>query len=599
MLLSIIIPTRNRSSSLQQCLQSLTRCAVDSSVTEICVVDDCSCREQKQKNVHICRQNDVRYQFCAKHEGPAHARNAGLFATSGEWGVFLDDDVCVDTEWYAVLGNAVCKASQTVAGIEGVTRSTGQGLWDREVENIRGGLYLTSNIAYRRECLMRTGMFDESFRGPYAEDHELALRIKKWGDIQFNEKCIVFHQPRTIHFVNYCLGSFARMHVMLDAEYHLYTTHKDSYHTIRHATNFWSELGSIVFKHVAATLKRRTLSALLRKPLQALALTVATLLEQISVWLLVPKYMLRLFSNDTGADEKNIDRHKTSTLWGCVALIHQAGLLQFKQSVWRSVRFRFVRIPVYNACTIYKRLSPFCQAPAAKLFLRIDDVFLRDSLPIGHLCDTLHKAGVPFMAALTGKDLQDESQRHLVEMIVDSGGSLALHGFTHEGKFGPYPSEILQMSFPQLAGRIASCKKIPLPRNAQLTAFVPPFNAVTWEQVLWLSMHFPVVCTGPESIRFARSYFGPLVLSTGGIYFPSCSPFYTSARQMMRPALHSMVERLRVPVGVTFHMQVEAEDRFASLAACIQSYRHVIARWQDLQRGETMDGKTGSKAVFS
>jgi len=104
-IVSIIIPTRNRSTMLGQCLAALPAGARDLKSPEVIVVDDCSSDDT----------NKVVDQFCSATRWPARrlrqdhplganaARNAALQIARGEVIVFIDDDVLVPEGWLSKL----------------------------------------------------------------------------------------------------------------------------------------------------------------------------------------------------------------------------------------------------------------------------------------------------------------------------------------------------------------------------------------------------------------------------------------------------------------------------------------------------------------
>ena len=104
-IVSIIIPTRNRSTMLGQCLAALPAGARDLKSPEVIVVDDCSSDDT----------NKVVDQFCSATRWPARrlrqdhplganaARNAALQIARGEVIVFIDDDVLVPEGWLLKL----------------------------------------------------------------------------------------------------------------------------------------------------------------------------------------------------------------------------------------------------------------------------------------------------------------------------------------------------------------------------------------------------------------------------------------------------------------------------------------------------------------
>lgn len=590
MLLSIVIPTRNRSASLRQNLKALTGHIGNAADVEICVVDDNSTTTYREQNAALCQEYGVQYHLSTERRGPSHARNRGILATSGEWVAFLDDDVRIDTEWFSVLKQSIIRAPAAEVGIEGTTKSLGSGVWDSEVENLSGGLYITSNIAYRREVLVRCGCFDETFTGPFAEDQELALRIKKWGDIRFEKDCIVFHQPRKINLLSYCGRSFSRMRMLLDAEYYFFMKHRDRYHMVRHAATFWGSLGTILFKHAIVTGKRRRLRTLLSHPVQTTALILSVLFEQCAAWVLLPRYLI-WYRTGALSEHAKIDEEKTAHLWHLEAPLPEA-FLRFKPKLLGALLFRLRRKPVYNALVLLKRFSHRNGGYSLRLFLRVDDVFLDKKDLFDAFCRCMEKTRLPFLAAVTGTDLRIKENASLIARLVKAGSIIGLHGFTHRGSCGPYESEILQLSFPEL-DRLISGVMQDVSGEHRPVAFIPPFNGISWEQIVYLSGTFPLICGGPETLRFTQYNFGPVVLHTHAVYFPSCHPFYGRAADILNTHSIDRIMHRHVPVAVTVHLHAEAEDGFSSLAEFITAYRRVITDWRTVIVNTTNHSQPG------
>jgi glycosyltransferase involved in cell wall biosynthesis len=97
MLISVIIPTHNRSSLLSAAIDSVV--GQDFSELEVIVVDDASNAEHQPRNAHLAQQagERVRYMLLPPRSSGASngltaARNAGVRAARGEVVGFLDDD---------------------------------------------------------------------------------------------------------------------------------------------------------------------------------------------------------------------------------------------------------------------------------------------------------------------------------------------------------------------------------------------------------------------------------------------------------------------------------------------------------------------------
>ena len=193
--------------------------------------------------------------------------------------------------------------------------------------------------------------------------------------------------------------------------------------------------------------------------------------------------------------------------------------LKLPSSPVRSLFFKLRRRPVYNSRIV---LSRFRKSPSVKtgIFLRIDDIFLDNKDPVYRLCDLMSNTNTPFLAAVTGSDLSDRKNASLLQLLRKSGAAIGLHGFSHQGRFGPFKSELLQINFPEFTSRLMKINESGVETPWIL---VPPYNAIGPEQIVQLSKHFKVICGGPETARFTENY-RPIAIS--GTLFPLISPFW-------------------------------------------------------------------------
>jgi O-antigen biosynthesis protein len=105
--ISVIIPTRNRSSSLDQCLASFSRQTYQD--FEVIVADDGSSPTEQEQNHQVLEQYQstmkVRYLF-GHFGGPAKARNMAASAAVHDHLFFFDDDNLAQPEMLQVLARA-------------------------------------------------------------------------------------------------------------------------------------------------------------------------------------------------------------------------------------------------------------------------------------------------------------------------------------------------------------------------------------------------------------------------------------------------------------------------------------------------------------
>jgi glycosyltransferase involved in cell wall biosynthesis len=193
-LISIIVPTRNRSTLLDQLLDSLANLRFPN--WEVIVVDDGSTDDTRQVvERHQTADLPVRYLYQSWSKMGA-ARNLGLEHARGEIAAFTDDDCTVDPGWLDAIA-AAFRAHPEAAGVQGktVTDRAAMTPFTRQVEQLEGGQpYRTCNVAYPVSLLRELGGFDTRLiRG---EDVVMGMRALEHGPIVFAPDAIVCHPPR-------------------------------------------------------------------------------------------------------------------------------------------------------------------------------------------------------------------------------------------------------------------------------------------------------------------------------------------------------------------------------------------------------------------
>jgi glycosyltransferase involved in cell wall biosynthesis len=178
---SIIITTHNRPQLLPRAVDSARESGSD---VEIVVVDDAS----SDQTAEICKGlSNINYVRVERNQGVAGARNIGLVASSGEYVSFLDDD---DKRMPGSLDQQL-----TILGAQPQSGLIyGQAFYgDQEgcptdrfypADCPQGDLFwqlLCRNFipcgsaVFRRSCLSRVGLLDDSIRG--LDDWDLWIRI--------------------------------------------------------------------------------------------------------------------------------------------------------------------------------------------------------------------------------------------------------------------------------------------------------------------------------------------------------------------------------------------------------------------------------------
>ena len=210
---AIVIPTRDRVSSVQRTLRALSAQTYPSSLCEVVVVADGCTDDTASALLGAEWPMPVRVIVQAA-AGPAAARNRGAAATNGRLLIFLDDDIEPWPEFVAahVSAHAEDGESSSVAigylppDLQGRTdffaimlRAWWEGMFERAGEPGHRFSYsdlLSGNFSITRRLFELVGGFDESLR--CHEDYELGMRLISAGArLRFVPAAAGWHHERT------------------------------------------------------------------------------------------------------------------------------------------------------------------------------------------------------------------------------------------------------------------------------------------------------------------------------------------------------------------------------------------------------------------
>ena len=179
-MISLIIPTCNRPDDLHRCLRALEP-QLEQHPCEVIVSDD----SRDERTQAMLRNEFPSIKITTgPRSGPGANRNAGARQASGEWLIFIDDDVIPAPGFlHAYCTTFATESSQNV--LHGLTKATPEKnslLW--EAPEVLGPLscFPSCNFAIRRALYEECGGFDERF-SPSFEDMEFASRLKGLGQV--------------------------------------------------------------------------------------------------------------------------------------------------------------------------------------------------------------------------------------------------------------------------------------------------------------------------------------------------------------------------------------------------------------------------------
>ncbi len=211
-LLSVIIPTYNRSNILQECILKLSEQTLSPLEYEILVVDDgstdCTCDMISNLTTQITPK--LRY-FRQHNMGPATARNKGVKEAKGKILLFFGDDILAESnllkkhldmhEKYfnpqeAVLGLINWDSRLHITSLMRYVNQGPQFAYHkiRDIHNAGYPYFYSSNISLKGEFLLGNGLFDEEFKKAACEDTEMGFRLEQKGlRIHFCVDAVAYH----------------------------------------------------------------------------------------------------------------------------------------------------------------------------------------------------------------------------------------------------------------------------------------------------------------------------------------------------------------------------------------------------------------------
>lgn len=171
--IAIIVSACNRPASLRRALTALASEGVLDLVTIVVDGGDQKvCQVAKGFGASVLTQ---------PHQGVSVARNTGADATSGDWLVFLDDDVVVQSGWYERLENALRDAQAELLSGTVLYEHAQAAFPHRIVENQEGRWPLGAHLIVSRKLWDRTEGFIAASARLHNEDLEFVLQALEEG----------------------------------------------------------------------------------------------------------------------------------------------------------------------------------------------------------------------------------------------------------------------------------------------------------------------------------------------------------------------------------------------------------------------------------
>lgn len=204
--LSVCVITHGRPEGLARLLRSLVALVEEQPSRELIIVNDGSHNDDYARVVDPHAKH-LTYEVLAVNRGIPGARNAAARLVKGEFIVFIDDDCVPPSSWLDWIEarliahpevDALCGTTLPLHPKRPTALSRAQaflGFFPRPRHIGREVLFVTANLAIRRDCLMQLGGFfePEDFAGA-GEDTELSARLQLGGfRVMLDEMLVVAH----------------------------------------------------------------------------------------------------------------------------------------------------------------------------------------------------------------------------------------------------------------------------------------------------------------------------------------------------------------------------------------------------------------------
>ena len=171
-------------------------------IREIVVVDDARSPSTAGivAEVQACYPATELVLLEGRSSGPTVAGISAWRRATGEVIAFIDDDARAASRDWLRTGLEPFRDAR-VTGVSGAVTVPIEGLsiyFQRNVQHLEDGVFLTCNAFYRRTALEAVDGFDERFTFPFREDSDLYYRVEALGGVMVREPLarVVHPAPR-------------------------------------------------------------------------------------------------------------------------------------------------------------------------------------------------------------------------------------------------------------------------------------------------------------------------------------------------------------------------------------------------------------------
>lgn len=203
-MISVIVITYNRPSSLKSCIESLLKQSYKD--YEIIIVDDGSAKQTKNLIKTLQKKYGIIRYFKQKNKGRGSARNLGLSNARGDIIAFTDDDCLVKRNWLkniktlfknhpevSAVGGPILNKNKMPFNEAAYILNFSSWLPSRNLSYVKG--ILTANVAYKTDCIKGIKFITKHGNLDYEDSFFNNCLIKKGEKILFDPSIKVYHNP--------------------------------------------------------------------------------------------------------------------------------------------------------------------------------------------------------------------------------------------------------------------------------------------------------------------------------------------------------------------------------------------------------------------
>jgi len=197
--ISVVIPTYNRSELLRRILSALELQTMPASGYEVIVVDDGSTDGTASVAGEFASRGSMRVEYVrGAREGPGASRNRGVSSARGGIIAFIEDDVIPEPDWLARAEEYL--RDPAVTGVEGRTITQGTTHSVRGFDPPGHLSFIPCNLFLRKEAFLAAGGYDPAYfdasTGLYfREDIDLGFALLERGAIVTKANDVVVAHP--------------------------------------------------------------------------------------------------------------------------------------------------------------------------------------------------------------------------------------------------------------------------------------------------------------------------------------------------------------------------------------------------------------------